>query len=89
LVYLIIDKSSVSKNLAEYFLDLYFANIIAMFVHNLVISGYFIKNWAVCTPSLELPRRAGRSNLHSIRDGIRVLGTVLRGHRSGLSGRLV
>ncbi|WNG86743.1 glycosyltransferase family 2 protein [Mycobacterium sp. ITM-2016-00317] len=40
-------------------------------------------------PSLELPRRAGKSNLNSIRDGIRVLRTVLRGHRSGLSGRLV
>jgi hypothetical protein len=40
-------------------------------------------------PSLELPRRAGRSNLHSIRDGIRVLRAVLRDHRSGLSGRLV
>jgi hypothetical protein len=40
-------------------------------------------------PSFELPRRAGKSNLHSIRDGIRVLQTVLRDHRSGLSGRLV
>jgi len=40
-------------------------------------------------PSFELPRRAGKSNLHSIRDGIRVLRTVLRDHRSGLSGRLV
>ncbi|MFG1931686.1 glycosyltransferase family 2 protein [Mycobacterium sp. NPDC048908] len=40
-------------------------------------------------PSLELPRRAGSSNLHSIRDGTRVLRTVLRDHRSGLSGRLV
>ncbi|MHA0289058.1 glycosyltransferase family 2 protein [Mycobacterium sp. C3-094] len=40
-------------------------------------------------PSLELPRRAGKSNLRSIRDGIRVLRTVLRGHRSGLSGRMV
>jgi hypothetical protein len=40
-------------------------------------------------PSLELPRRAGKSNLHSIRDGTRVLRTVLRGHSSGLSGRLV
>lgn len=40
-------------------------------------------------PSLELPRRAGKSNLNSIRDGFRVLGTVLGGHRSGLSGRLV
>lgn len=40
-------------------------------------------------PSLELPRRAGNSNLHSIRDGIRVLRTVLRHHRSGLSGHVV
>jgi glycosyltransferase involved in cell wall biosynthesis len=40
-------------------------------------------------PSLELPRRTGKSNLHSIRDGIRVLRTVLRGHRQGFSGRLV
>lgn len=40
-------------------------------------------------PSLELPRRAGESNLHAIRDGSRVLATVLRHHRTGLSGRLV
>jgi glycosyltransferase involved in cell wall biosynthesis len=40
-------------------------------------------------PSFELPRRTGRSNLHSIRDGIRVLRTVLRDHRSGFSGRVV
>ena len=40
-------------------------------------------------PSLELPRRAGKSNLHSIRDGTRVLRTVVRSHRSGASGRLV
>ena len=40
-------------------------------------------------PSLELPRRAGRSNLRSIRDGTRVLRTVVRDHRSGFSGRLV
>jgi glycosyltransferase involved in cell wall biosynthesis len=33
-------------------------------------------------PSFELPRRAGKSNLHSIRDGIRVLRIVLRDHRS-------
>ncbi|HTQ22736.1 MAG TPA: glycosyltransferase family 2 protein [Mycobacterium sp.] len=39
-------------------------------------------------PSLELPRRSGASNLHAIRDGIRVLRTVLRHHRSGVSGRL-
>jgi glycosyltransferase involved in cell wall biosynthesis len=40
-------------------------------------------------PSLELPRRAGKSNLHSLRDGSRVLRTVVRSHRSGVSGRLV
>lgn len=40
-------------------------------------------------PSLELPRRAGTSNLRSVRDGIRVLRTVLRDHHSGLSGRVV
>ncbi|MGE2836548.1 glycosyltransferase family 2 protein [Mycobacterium sp. SMC-4] len=40
-------------------------------------------------PSLELPRRAGSSNLKSVRDGIRVLRTVLRGHRNGVSGRVV
>ena len=39
-------------------------------------------------PSLEMPRRSGKSNLHAIRDGIRVLRTVLCGHRSGLSGYL-
>ena len=40
-------------------------------------------------PSLELPRRSGKSNLHAIRDGTRVLRTVLHGHRSGLSGHLL
>ena len=40
-------------------------------------------------PSLELPRRAGKSNLHSIRDGVRVLRTVLGSHRAGVSGHLV
>jgi glycosyltransferase involved in cell wall biosynthesis len=39
-------------------------------------------------PSLELPRRSGESNLHAIRDGIRVLRTVLRHHSSGVSGHL-
>ena len=39
-------------------------------------------------PSLELPRRTGVSNLHAIRDGIRVLRTVLRHHRSGVSGHI-
>jgi len=32
-------------------------------------------------PSLEMPRRAGKSNLHAIRDGSRVLATVVRGRR--------
>lgn len=40
-------------------------------------------------PSVELPRRTGNSNLRAVQDGIRVLRTVVRGHRSGLSGRLV
>lgn len=40
-------------------------------------------------PSLEMPRRTGKSNLNSIRDGIRVLRTVLRYHRDGVSGRMV
>jgi glycosyltransferase involved in cell wall biosynthesis len=40
-------------------------------------------------PSIELPRRSGKSNLHAIRDGFRVLRTVLRDHRSGVSGHLV
>ena len=40
-------------------------------------------------PSFELPRRTGRSNLHSIRDGFRVLRIVLRDHRSGVSGHVV
>lgn len=35
-------------------------------------------------PSLEMPRRAGKSNLHAIRDGRRVLGTVLRGRRTAV-----
>jgi glycosyltransferase involved in cell wall biosynthesis len=39
-------------------------------------------------PSLELPRRTGASNLHAIRDGIRVLRTVLRHNHSGVSGHL-
>lgn len=40
-------------------------------------------------PSLEMPRRAGQSNLHAVRDGIRVLSTVVRGHHDGLSGRFI
>jgi glycosyltransferase involved in cell wall biosynthesis len=39
-------------------------------------------------PSLEMPRRYGESNLHAIRDGIRVLRTVLRHHGSGVSGHI-
>lgn len=40
-------------------------------------------------PSLELPRRSGKSNLRTFRDGTRVLRTVLRTHESGLSGYAV
>ena len=39
-------------------------------------------------PSLELPRYSGESTLHAISAGIRVLRTVLRPHRSGVSGHL-
>lgn len=37
-------------------------------------------------PSLEMPRRAGKSNLHAVRDGIRVLKTVLEGRRKPADG---
>jgi glycosyltransferase involved in cell wall biosynthesis len=40
-------------------------------------------------PSLELPRRSGRSNLHAIRDGRLVLEAILRDHHRGSSGRVV
>jgi glycosyltransferase involved in cell wall biosynthesis len=40
-------------------------------------------------PSLELPRRHGRSNLRTFSDGTRVLRTILRGHTKGLSGTAV
>jgi glycosyltransferase involved in cell wall biosynthesis len=40
-------------------------------------------------PSLELPRRHGQSNLRTFRDGMRVLRTVLRQHRTGVSGYTV
>jgi len=40
-------------------------------------------------PSPELPRRSGESHLHAIRDGIRVLRTLLRDHRSAACGHLV
>jgi hypothetical protein len=40
-------------------------------------------------PSLELPRRSGKSNLRTFRDGTRVLRAVLRTHGSGLSGHAV
>lgn len=39
-------------------------------------------------PSLEMPRRAGHSNLRAVRDGARVLRTVLSHHQRGLSGRI-
>ena len=38
-------------------------------------------------PSLEMPRRAGKSNLRAVRDGTRVLRTVLRGRHSGSPGK--
>ncbi len=34
-------------------------------------------------PSLEMPRRSGRSNLRSFPDGVRVLRTILREHKAG------
>lgn len=37
-------------------------------------------------PSLEMPRRHGRSNLRTFRDGTRVLRTVLRHHKRGITG---
>lgn len=40
-------------------------------------------------PSLEMPRRAGRSNLRTFRDGTRVLRTVLRHYDTGISGYAV
>ncbi|GAA4914995.1 glycosyltransferase involved in cell wall biosynthesis [Actinomycetospora succinea] len=40
-------------------------------------------------PSLEMPRRHGHSNLHVVRDGTRVLRTLLREHDRGPSGRAV
>jgi hypothetical protein len=40
-------------------------------------------------PSLELPRRSGRSNLRAVRDGMRVLRTILRDHEDGVSGRVI
>lgn len=40
-------------------------------------------------PSLEMPRRHGKSNLRTFRDGTRVLRTVLREHRTGISGHVV
>jgi len=40
-------------------------------------------------PSLELPRRSGRSNLNAINDGMLVLRTILRDHHVGASGYMV
>jgi len=40
-------------------------------------------------PSLELPRRHGRSNLRTYSDGTRVLRTILRNHTQGISGSAV
>ena len=35
------------------------------------------------------PRRSGRSNLRAVRDGSRVLRTILRDHDDGVSGRVI
>lgn len=40
-------------------------------------------------PSFELPRRTGRSNLRSVRDGTRVLRTVVRTYHPGFVGRIL
>lgn len=40
-------------------------------------------------PSLEMPRRFGRSNLHAFRDGTSVLRTILREHEAGVTGHAV
>jgi glycosyltransferase involved in cell wall biosynthesis len=40
-------------------------------------------------PSIELPRRDGKSNLHAVRDGTRVLKTVLLHHDTGISGHVI
>jgi glycosyltransferase involved in cell wall biosynthesis len=40
-------------------------------------------------PSLEMPRRYGRSNLRTFSDGTRVLRAILRGHRRGISGHAI
>lgn len=40
-------------------------------------------------PGLEMPRRHGRPNLRAIRDGTRVLRTMPREHRNGISGQAV
>jgi glycosyltransferase involved in cell wall biosynthesis len=40
-------------------------------------------------PSFEMPRRFGKSNLRAVRDGTRVLRTVLRHHRGGITGYAV
>jgi glycosyltransferase involved in cell wall biosynthesis len=40
-------------------------------------------------PSLEMPRRAGDSNLRAVKDGTRVLRAVLRDRRIGVAGRFM
>lgn len=40
-------------------------------------------------PSLEMPRRHGRSNLRTFPDGALVLRAILRGHPQGISGRVI
>jgi len=39
-------------------------------------------------PSFELPRRHGESNLHAVRDGVRVLSTLVHRRVSRFPGRL-
>lgn len=38
-------------------------------------------------PSVEMPRRAGKSNLNAVRDGLRVLNTVVAGRRQDVGAR--
>jgi len=52
-------------------------------------AGQVTENGSAPHLAVELPRRIGGSNLHAIRDGIRVLRTMLRDRRSGVSGHLV
>jgi glycosyltransferase involved in cell wall biosynthesis len=57
----------------------------AMMIVSAIKSGLRIAE----VPSLEMPRRFGRSNLRTFRDGTRVLRTILRENDSGISGQAV